>query len=125
MKSTWRTGSLGFKRLSGWSATLFSYCTGIKILSAAKFPIYQKSSMAHRLTWYLTAALIEMLNGLENLQQVSELYQYDTFNLLSCMTMDADNIFLVVHRKDQLFTILDYPRKFGNAAKEGLKRATH
>ena len=45
--------------------------------------------MAHRLTWYLTAALIEMLNGLENLQQVSELYQYDTFNLLSCMTIDA------------------------------------
>ena len=35
-----------------------------------------------------TVASVEMLNGLENLQQVSELYLYDALNLLSCMTLD-------------------------------------
>ena len=50
MKGTWRTGSLVFKRRSGWSATLFSYCTGMKLLSEARLPIYQKPSMAHTLT---------------------------------------------------------------------------
>ena len=33
MKSTRRTGSLVFERLSGWSATLFSHCAGMKLLS--------------------------------------------------------------------------------------------
>ena len=46
--------------------------------------------MAHRVTWYLTAVSTEMLNGLENLQQVSELYRYDAFNLLSCMTRSGE-----------------------------------
>ena len=81
--------------------------------------------MAHRVTWYLTAVSTEMLNGLENLQQVSELYRYDAFNLLSCMTIEVENIHLVVHRKDLLFKVIDYPRNFTNPAKEGLKRATH
>ena len=53
MKSTKHTGSLAFKRRSGWSATLFNYCAGMKILSEAKLPVYQKSSMVHRVTWYL------------------------------------------------------------------------
>ena len=39
-----------FKRRSGWLATLFSYCTGMKLLSEARSPIYQKPSMAHTLT---------------------------------------------------------------------------
>ena len=97
----------------------------MEILLAAKLPIYQKSSMAHRVTWYLTAVSTEMLNGLENLQQVSELYRYDAFNLLSCLTIDVENIHLVVHRKDLLFKVIDYPRNFTNPVKEGLKRATH
>ena len=33
IKSTRRTGSLVFERLSGWSATLFSHCAGMKLLS--------------------------------------------------------------------------------------------
>ena len=38
-----------------------------------------------------TAASVEMVNGLENLQQVSELYLYNALNLLSCMTLDVKN----------------------------------
>ena len=41
------------------------------------------------------------------------------------MTLDVKNIHSVVHQKDKLFTVLNYSRNFGNAAKEGLKRATH
>ena len=47
-----------------------------------------------------TATSIEMLNGLENLQQVFELYRYDTRNLLSCLTLDGENIHWVVHHKE-------------------------
>ena len=72
-----------------------------------------------------TAASIEMLNGLENLQQGSELYWYDALNLLGCMALAVGNIHSVTHHKDQLFTVVDYVRNFGNAAKKSLKRATH
>ena len=33
------------------------------------------------------------------------------------MSLDKKNIHSVVHHKDKLFTALDYPRNFGNAAK--------
>ena len=67
MKSTKHTGSLAFKRRSGCSVTLLSYCAGTKIISEVKLPIYQKSSMAHRETKSRTAASIEILNGVEKL----------------------------------------------------------
>ena len=41
------------------------------------------------------------------------------------MTLDVKNLYSFVHHKDKLFTVLDYPRKFGNVAKEGLMRTTH
>ena len=41
------------------------------------------------------------------------------------MTLDVEDIHSVMHHKYKLFTVLDYARKFGNAAKEGLKRPTH
>ena len=63
--------------------------------------------------------------GVEKLQQVSELYGYDSLNLLSFMTLDVENIYSVVHHKDPLCTVLNYARNFGNAVKEGLKKATH
>ena len=75
-----------------------------------------KSSMAHRATWSKTAASIECLTTLKNLQQISALYRYDPLNLLSYMTLDVKNIHSVVHHKDKLFTGLDYPRNFGNVA---------
>ena len=61
MKSIRYTGSLAFKRRSGCSAIPFSYCAGMKIISEAKLPIYQKTSMAHRVTWSKTVTSIEML----------------------------------------------------------------
>ena len=73
-----------------------------------------------------TVTSVEMLKcGLEKLQQVSETHGYDALNLLSCMTLDVENIHSIVHHKDPLCTVLDYARNFGNAAKEGLKRSTH
>ena len=62
---------------------------------------------------------------LENLQKVSELYGYDSLNLLSRMTLDVEDIHLVVYHRDPLCTELNHPRNFGNAAKEGLTRTTH
>ena len=37
--------------------------------------------------------------GLEKLQQVLELYEYDAHNLLSCTTLEVENIHSVVHHK--------------------------
>ena len=54
--------------------------------------------------------------GLEKLQQVLELHGYDALNLLSCMTLDVENIHYVVHHNDPLYTVLDYSRNLGNAA---------
>ena len=50
---------------------------------------------------------------------------YSALNLLSCMTLDVENIHSVAHHKDPLCTVLDNARNFGNAAKEGVKRTTH
>ena len=89
MKSTWPRGSLAFKRRSGYSATLFSYCAEKTILSEVKLSIYQKSSMARKVTWHLwLLRQLKCLTALKNPQQVSELYQYDPLNLLSCMTLE-------------------------------------
>ena len=65
--------------------------------------------MAHNETWSKTAASIEMLSGVEKLQQVSQLYQYDALILLSYMKIDVKNIHSVGYHKDKLFTVLDYP----------------
>ena len=82
---------------------LFSYCTGMKITSEAKLPIYQKSSVAHRIMWHLRLLhQLKCLTALKNLQQVSELYRYDALNLLSYMTLDVKNIHSVVHHKVKL-----------------------
>ena len=73
-----------------------------------------------------TVASVQMLkDGLEKLQQALELHGYDALNLLSCMTLDVENMHSVVHHKDPLCTVLDYARNFGNSAKEGLKRTSH
>ena len=54
-----------------------------------------------------TAASVEMLNSLENLQQVSELHPYDALNLMSCKTLDVKNIkFIFLHHKDKPFTVV-------------------
>ena len=45
-------------------------------------------------------------------------------NLSSYMTRGVKNIYSAVHYKDKLFTVLDYPRNFGNVANEGLMMNT-
>ena len=86
------TGSLVFKRRSGYSAALFSNCPGMKIISEAKLPIYQKSSVAHgaRVERGLLRQL-KCLTALKSLQQVSELYRCDALNLMSYMTLQEQN----------------------------------
>ena len=37
---------------------------------------------------------------------------------MSCMILDVEDIHSVMHHKYKLFTVLDYARKFGNAAKK-------
>ena len=54
--------------------------------------------------------------ALKNLQQVSELYRHNALNLLSYMTLAVRTIHSVLHYKDKRFTVLDYPRNFGNVA---------
>ena len=77
IKSTRHTGSLSVKRRSGYLTTLFSNCAGMKIISEAKLPIYQKSTMARRVHIERGLRLLRQLKcltALKSLQQVSELY---------------------------------------------------
>ena len=110
MKSTRRRGSLALKRQSGCSATLLSYYAGMEVTSEAKLPIYQKPSMAHRVTWHIRLLRqLKHLTASKDTQKFPELYRYDALSLLSCMTLDVKNIHSVVHHNDRLFMVLDYP----------------
>ena len=76
----------------------------------------QKPSMAHRATGHVRLlSFFKCLMALKNLQQVSELCLYDTLNLSSCLTLHF------LHPEGKLFTMLNYLKNFGNAAKLRLK----
>ena len=49
---------------------------------------------------------------------------YDATNLLSCMTLNVENLHSVVHHKSGVSTALQYARDFGSTAKKRLKRTT-
>ena len=49
---------------------------------------------------------------------------YDATNLLSCMTLNVENLHSVVHHKSGVSTALQYARDFGSTAKKSLKRTT-
>ena len=49
---------------------------------------------------------------------------YDATNLLSCMTLDVENLHSVVHHKSGVSTALQYIRDCGSTAKESLKQTT-
>ena len=49
---------------------------------------------------------------------------YDATNLLSCITLDVENLHSVVHHKSEVSTALHYARDFGSTAKESPKRPT-
>ena len=61
-------------------------------------------------------------DGLIKLERILQQFDYDAVNLLSCMTMDVENMHSIVHHKSAICTALEYARNFGNAVKEGLKR---
>ena len=82
MKSTRRTGAQAFKRRSGLSVTVFKLGAGMKILPEAKLPVYQKSSMAHRATWYLR--LLRQLKCLTALKTSSKSLNYTDMTLVTC-----------------------------------------
>ena len=50
--------------------------------------------------------------------------EYGSISLLSCMTLDVENLRSVVHHKKQVSTAFRYARDFGSTAKEGLKHTT-
>ena len=63
--------------------------------------------------------------GLEHLKKNLDELGYDDTNLLSCMTLDVENLHSVsVHHKSEVSTALQYARDFGSTAKESLKRTT-
>ncbi len=77
---------------------------------------------------YVAARTIESVkmlqDGVEQLKDTLARHSYKHANLLSCMTMDIENMHSIVHHKSPLCTALEYARNFGNAVKEGLKRTT-
>lgn len=67
-----------------------------------------------------SAKLVEW--GLERLQQNLHQFSFDHTNLLSCMTLNVENLQSSVHHKSQDSTLLQYARDFGRTVKERLKR---
>jgi hypothetical protein len=63
--------------------------------------------------------------GLERLRHNISPWNYTATNLLSCMTLDVENIHAVVHFKEPLYFVLQFSRNFGKALKEALKRTTN
>ena len=63
--------------------------------------------------------------GLERLRDNMTPGHYTATNLLSCMTLDVENIHAVVHFKEPLYSVLQYSRNFGKALKESIKRTTN
>ena len=66
---------------------------------------------------FVTAVCVLLLLNLDELG-------YDATNLLSCMTLDVENLHSVVHYKSGVSTALQYACDFGSTAKENLKRTT-
>ena len=76
------SGAQAFKRRSGLSATVFKLGAGMKILPEAKLPVYQKSSMAHRVTWYLR--LLRQLKCLTAMKTSSKSLNDTDMTLVTC-----------------------------------------
>ena len=60
--------------------------------------------------------------GLERVKKSLNELGYDATNLLSCMTLDVENLHSVVHHKSKVSAALQYVRDFGSTAKESPKR---
>ena len=55
--------------------------------------------------------------GLERLKQNLDHLGYDDANLLSCMTLDVENLHSVVYHKSQVSTAFQHARDFGSTTK--------
>ena len=63
------------------SDTLYSsYCAGMKIIPEARLPIYQKFSMAHKVTWHLR--VLRQLKCLPALKTSRKSQNYTDMTLL-------------------------------------------
>ena len=62
---------------------------------------------------------------LERLKQNLDQHGYVHANLLSCMTLDVENLHSAVHHKSLVSTAFLYAWDFGTTAKEGLKRTVY
>lgn len=63
--------------------------------------------------------------GLQRLDDLSTPMDYTFTNLLSCLTLDAENCHSVVHHKSPSCTVLQYTRNFGNTVKESVMKTTN
>ena len=64
--------------------------------------------------------------GIERLQQNLQQHGNEHANLLSCMTLDVENLHsAVVHHKSQVSKAFQCARNFSRTAKEGLKRTAY
>lgn len=61
--------------------------------------------------------------GLERMKRNLDPLEYGSTSLLSCMTLDVENLHSVIHHKNQVSTAFQYARDFGSTAKEGLAHA--
>ena len=62
--------------------------------------------------------------ALRRLNHITGELKYTKSNLLSCMTLDVENIHLTVHTKQVNMSMLEYTRSFGATMREALKRIT-
>lgn len=60
--------------------------------------------------------------GLTRLHDISKRFNYESINLLSCMTLDVEHFHSTTHFKSDVMSMSQYTRAFGNAVKESLKR---
>ena len=62
-----------------------------------------------------------LLWGLNKLKENHESFSYNKVNLLSCMTLSAENLHSAVNRKQDTQTLVSYAQGFVSAIKESIK----
>ena len=61
-----------------------------------------------------TVELVQILKwGLERMKRNLDPLEYDNSSLLSCMTLDVENLHSVVHHRNKVSTAFRYAHDFG------------
>jgi hypothetical protein len=63
--------------------------------------------------------------GLAKLKSNLDEFDYDSINLLSCMTLDIEHLLSTVNFKHGVQTMLQYARSFSSSIKESVKALTN